>query len=126
MDMIDRDRPDQRLVDKEKTRILLHLIRKFGGNVLGLLILVCRHARRDLLDENAKRIAVELSPIQLGASPNFTRALRSSQLMDAPNREQVVKEKQYLVVWKDDWPECPITVIELQKCVDPNVIRYSE
>ena len=114
MDMIDRDRPDQRLVDKEKTRILLHLIRSFGANILALLILVCRHADRDLLDENAKRIAKKLSPIQLGASPNFTKSLRSSHLKDAPNREQVEKEKQYLVVWEDDWSECPITVIELQ------------
>ena len=124
--MIALDRPDQRLVAKEKTRILLYLIRHFGANVLGLLITICRGRSRDLLDENAQRIAEALSPIQVGRPANFTKSLRSSHLKDAPNRKQMVAEKRYLVVWEHDWPECPIRVIELQQCVDSKVIRYSE
>ncbi len=124
--MIALDRPDQRLVAKEKTRILLYLIRHFGANVLGLLITICRGRSRDLLDENAQRIAEALSPIQVGRPANFTKCLRSSHLKDASNLKQMVDEKSYLVVWEHDWPECPIRVIELQQCVDSKVIRYSE
>lgn len=126
MKMIALDRPDQRLVAKEKTNILLYLIRIFGANVLALLIIICRHANCDLLDENAQRIAKALSPIQVGRPANFTKSLRSSHLKDAPNRKQMVAEKRYLVVWEHDWPDCPLEVIELQKCVDSKVIRYSE
>ncbi len=126
MKMIALDRPDQRLVAKEKTRILLYLIRKFGSNVLGLLITICHRRGRDLLDENAQRIAEALSPIQVGRPANFTKSLRSSHLKDASNLKQMVDEKSYLVVWEHDWPDCPIEVIELKKHVDPKVIRYSE
>jgi len=118
----DEDKP----MAQEKTRIILRLTRVFGSNVLGLLIAICHRRDRDLLDENARRIAEKLSHIQVARPPDFTKSLRSSHLQDAGNREQIVAEKRYLVVWEHDWPECPIDVIELQQCVDPKVIRYSE
>lgn len=117
---------ENRPMAKEKTRIILRMTRVFGANVLGLLITICHRRDRDLLDENARRIAEELSRIQVARPSDFTKSLRSSHLQDAPNREQMVTEKRYLVVWEHDWPECPIDVIELQKFVDPKVIRYSE
>lgn len=119
---------DDEPMAREKTRILLELIRHVGTNVLALLIAICSRAGRDLLDENAQRMAKALSPIKVERPTNFTKALRSSHLQDAPNLNQVVDEKTYLVVWEHDWSECPtgLDVIELQKFRDRKVIRYSE
>ena len=119
---------DDEPMARERTLILLRLIRQAGANVLALLIAICSRAAHDLLDENGQRMAKALEPLKVERPANFTKSLRSSHLEDAPNREQVVKEKTYLVVWEHDWAESPtgLEVIELQDFRDRKVIRYSE
>lgn len=119
---------DEGAMARVKTDNLLQLISDAGTNVLALLIAICRRAGRDLLDENAQRMAKALSPIKLERPTNFTRVLRSSHLQNVSNLDQVVDEKTHLVVWEHDWSDCPtgLDVIELQKFRDRNVIRYSD
>ncbi len=109
---------------QEETNHCLHIVSTSGRNVLGLLILVCRESDGKLRDENAQRMADKLTPLKTRPNPNFVRGLKSSH-GKSENLDELVKKRRYLVVWEHDWPECPMNVVELRKCVDPTVIRYS-
>lgn len=109
----------------EETNHCLHMVTTSGRNVLGLLIEVCqRSSGRELRDENARRMADKLASTKTRPVPNFVRGLKSSH-GKSENLDELMKKRRYLVVWEHDWPECPMNVVELRKCLDPTVIRYS-
>jgi len=109
---------------QEDTDHCLRIVSTSGRNVLGLLILVCQESDGELRDENAQRMADELTHIETRPVPNFVRGLKSSA-GKSENLDEIMKKRRYLVVWEHDWPDCPMDVIELRSCVDRTVIRYS-
>ena len=70
---------------------------------------------------------LDLYRLQVGRYPSGDEGLTALMEAppDAPNWERMVAEKRYVIVWEHDWLDCPIEVIELQKFVDPKVIRFS-
>lgn len=101
------------------TEKLLDVLGKIQTNLLDLLILVCNHSKLGgFTDEEAATVQGKLLPTRKGwpKRARLVRWYRSSELKNLIGGESTDVKTRYehLVVWEDDWPDCPMPVIELR------------
>jgi hypothetical protein len=97
-----------------KTRDLFQNVDLIQTNLLDTLISVCNLSQAGQFhDDEVEGVRKKLTPTRPGfpKKSNFVRAYRSS--LAAPSAEKL-GQVTYLVVWKHDWPECPVQIIELE------------
>jgi len=97
-----------------KTNDLLRNVDLIQTNLLDALISVCNLSQAGQFhDDDVECVRKKLIPTRPGFpnKGNFGRAYRSALVTQSAEK---LGQVTYLVVWKHDWPECPVEIIELE------------
>jgi hypothetical protein len=97
-----------------KTEGFLNFVDGIQTNLLDALIFVCNLSKEGgIHHDGVEAVRKKLIPTRPGfpKRKNFGRVYRSALVA---KRADKLRERAYLVVWRHDWPDCPIPVIELE------------
>jgi hypothetical protein len=98
-----------------KTEGFLNFVDGIQTNLLDALISVCNLSKEgEIHHDGVEAVRKKLIPTRPGfpKRSNFGRIYRSALV--AKQADKLRERAAYLVVWRHDWPDCPVPVIELE------------